>query len=51
MREAFINAWKPGGVAYEIVKNNDIEYLENLTRILEESIIISNRFAQRFCQT
>lgn len=32
----FANAWRNGGVAYNIVKDNDITYFQNLVRVLEK---------------
>ncbi len=36
--EAFAAEWRPGGEAYKQVRNNDVEYLRNLTNIIDEYV-------------
>lgn len=40
---AWVSAWKPGGIAYNMVKDKNRSYFENLVRVLEEQISISKK--------
>lgn len=44
---AFFETWNHGGVAYNIIKDYDIEYSRNLVRILEEKVNNLERLAQQ----
>lgn len=43
---AFFSVWNPGGVAYNIVKDQDIEYSRNLVRTLERKVNILESMAK-----
>ena len=44
----FANSFRRGGEAYELIKDNDITYFQNLVRVLQEQTNVCNNIVRQY---